>query len=94
MVSGSDAIDINGDQILVASYRNKDQLQIYSLSHRNKIADIEWEEVKVRKTDESGWLFSAKFSKPDAKFIFASGGGRNEFKVFDNSESTSYRSVA
>ncbi len=50
--------------------------------------------MKVRKTDESGWLFSAKFSKPDPKFIFASGGGRNEFKVFDNSESTNYRSIA
>lgn len=58
------------------------------------MADIEWEEVKVRKTDESGWLFSAKFSKPDAKFIFASGAGRNEFKVFDNSENNNYRSVA
>ncbi len=48
----------------------------------------------MRKTEESGWLFSAKFSKPDPKFIFASGGGRNEFKVFDNSESNNYRCVA
>jgi len=48
----------------------------------------------VRKTDESGWLFSAKFSKPDPNFIFASGAGRNEFKVFDNSENTNYRCLA
>jgi WD40 repeat protein len=44
LICGSDAIDVQGDQILAGSHFGSSQLAIYSLSQRKKIVDIEWEE--------------------------------------------------
>lgn len=82
MVCG-DSIDIMGDQVLIGSYRNADNLSIWSLSQRKKIFDIDFE-MAGRRDQDSGYLFCAKFSKPDGRVIFAGGAGKREFKVFEN----------
>lgn len=48
-ISG-DSLDIKGDSILAGSYRNKDQLQVFSLSMQKLEQLIDWD-VKERSDD-------------------------------------------
>ena len=83
LISG-DSIDINGDEILTASNRQEKPLQIYSMSMRKKLTDIDWDNPS-RRDHEAGYLFGARFSKDDYRsVIFACGAGKNEAKCFDN----------
>lgn len=42
---------------------------------------IEWES---KASSISGFVTSARFSKPTPNFIMAAGAGKNEFKIFEN----------
>lgn len=81
-VSG-DSLDVHEDLILAGSNRNKDVLQLFSMSKRALIQTIDWE-ASSKKDLETGFVYGAKFSKPDPHLIFAGGAGRNELKVFEN----------
>ena len=79
-----DSIDISGDEILAGSNRQEKPLNIFSMSMRKKIVDIEWDNP-IRRDYEAGYLYGARFSKDDYRsVIFACGAGRNEAKCFDN----------
>lgn len=82
MISG-DALDVYDDLIVTGSNRNKEVVQIFSLSHRELIHSIEWE-TSSRKDIETGFAFATRFSKPNPHFIVAGGGGKNEVKIFEN----------
>jgi COMPASS component SWD3 len=81
-ISG-DALDVYEDMILAGSNRNKDVIQMFSLSKRSLIQTVEWE-ASSKKDLETGFIYGAKFSKPSPQLIFAGGAGRNEVKVFEN----------
>jgi len=59
------------------------------------IYNIDWE-TSSRKDIESGYLFGARFSKPNPNFIIAGGAGKNEIKIFENNAdgSASFRILA
>lgn len=80
-ISG-DALDVHEDLIVAASNRNKDPIQIFSLTKRQLIQNVEWDTTK--KDQESGFLYGARFSKPQPDLIFTGGAGRNEIKIFEN----------
>lgn len=92
-ISG-DALDAYDDLILAGSNRNKNMLQLFSLSQRCLIFNIDWESNK--RESESGYLYSARFSKNNPNYIFAGGAGKNEMKIFENNAdgSASFRQVA
>ena len=81
-VSG-DSIDCFDDLIVAGSNRNKEVVQMFSLSKRALINNIDWESSS-RKDVEAGYVYATRFSKPDPHFIIAGGGGKNEIKVFEN----------
>ena len=81
-VSG-DSLDVFDDLIVAGSNRNKEVMQMFSLSKRTLIANIEWESSS-RKDIETGFVYGTRFSKPDPHFIFAASGGKNEVKIFEN----------
>ena len=83
-MTGCDAMDVFEDQIVTANHHWDKQLSIHSISQRKKILDIEWEESNYLK-EGSGFLYGARFS-PDGNLIFCCSAGRNEIKVFDNSD--------
>lgn len=83
ILSCGECLDIKDDVIVAASYRNKDNLGLYSLSMRSKIQKVDFDSSS-RMDSDSGFLFCARFSKPDASVFFAAGGGKNDLKVFDN----------
>ncbi|CDW81377.1 wd repeat protein [Stylonychia lemnae] len=81
-ISG-DALDIYDDMIIAGCNRNKDIVQMFSLSKKQLIYNIDWESSS-RKDIESGYLYGAKFSRPHPNYIVAGGAGKNEVKVFEN----------
>jgi WD40 repeat protein len=81
LVSG-DAIDVYDDMIIAGSYRNKDVMQMYSLSQQKRVHNFEFNQSGNKDLD-SGFIFSTKFSN-DGNFIIAGGAGKNELKVFNN----------
>ena len=81
-VSG-DALDIFDDMIVTGSNRNREIIQMFSLSKRQLIYNIDWESAS-RKDVESGYIFGCKFSKPHPNLIIAGGAGKNEVKIFEN----------
>ena len=89
-ISG-DALDVNGDLILAGSNRNKNIVQLFSLSQRTLISNIEWDPNK--KDFEAGYAFAARFSKGNPGLMFVGGAGKNELKIFENNcdGSQSYR---
>jgi WD40 repeat protein len=78
-----DALDCYDDLIIAGSNRNKEVMQMFSLSKRQLITNIDWESSS-RKDVEAGYVFGTRFSKPNPDFIFASSGGKNEVKIFEN----------
>lgn len=69
--------------IIAGSNRNKDAMQMFSLSKRQLIANIDWESSS-RKDFESGYIFATRFSKPRPDLIIAGSAGKNEVKIFEN----------
>ena len=69
--------------IIAGSNRNKDCLQLFSLSKHQLVQNIEWE-LSQKKDPEVGFVFGALFMKPKPDLIFAGGAGKNELKVFEN----------
>lgn len=58
-------------------------MQIFSLSKRSLVHTVEWEATS-KKDIEAGYVYGARFSRPDPHLIIAGGAGRNEIKVFEN----------
>lgn len=56
---------------------------MFSFSKRALIYNIDWESSS-RKDIEAGYVFGAKFSKPNPNLIIAGGAGKNEVKIFEN----------
>ena len=81
-ISG-DALDIYEDLIVTGSNRNKEVVQLFSLSKRQIIHNIEWE-ASSKKDLEAGFVYGTRFSKRNPDMIFAGGAGRNEVKIFEN----------
>lgn len=81
-ISG-DSIDIKENVMLTGSYSNKDVLQLWSISERKLMHNIEWEPGLVAES-EHGYIYSASFDKLVGKtqYIAAGGSGRNEVKFF------------
>jgi hypothetical protein len=69
--------------IIAGSNRNKDCLQIFSLTKHQLVQNIEWE-ISSKKDPEAGFLFGTRFSKPRPNLIIAGGAGKNEVKFFEN----------
>lgn len=91
-LNGCDSMDVFEDQILTGAHTQENQLAIHSISMRRKILDIEWEDNKFAQS-ESGNLYGAKFS-PDGDLIFCCSAGRNDFKVFDNSDQSRVKCIS
>lgn len=85
LVSG-DSLDIYDDMIVAGSYRNKDVMQVYSLSQRKRIHNFDYNQ-SLSKDVDAGYAFSTRFSN-DGNFIVAGGAGKNELKVFANNADT------
>ena len=81
-VSG-DALDVYDDMIVAGSNRNKDCLQLFSLSKHQLVQNIDWE-ISQKKDLEAGFLFGTRFMRGKPDLIFAGGAGKNEMKVFEN----------
>lgn len=81
-ISG-DSLDVHEDLIVTGSNRNKDVVQIFSLSKRQLIQNVEWEATS-KKDPEVGFAYGTRFSRPVPHLIFAGGAGKNELKVFEN----------
>jgi hypothetical protein len=69
--------------IVAGSNRNKDCLQLFSLSKHQLVHNIEWE-ISQKKDPEAGFLFATRFMRGKPDLIFAGGAGKNEMKVFEN----------
>jgi hypothetical protein len=69
--------------IVAGSNRNKDCVQLFSLSKHQLVQNIEWE-ISQKKDPEAGFVFATRFMKPEPDLIFAGGAGKNEMKVFEN----------
>ena len=81
-ISG-DSLDIFGDMIVTGSNRNKDTVQIFSISRRQLIQNVDWE-ATAKKDFDAGFSLATKFSKPNPNLIFSGGAGKNEIKIFEN----------
>ena len=92
-ISG-DSLDVFGDLVMAGSNRNKEVVQLFSLNKRQLIANVDWE--SGRKDLETGFVFGARFTKPNPNMIIAGGAGKNEVKIFENNcdGSASYRVLA
>ena len=77
-----DSLDIHGDMIITGSNRQKDVMQIFSLSKHQLIQTFDYEVTK--KDLESGYVLGTRFSQPRPDLIFAGGAGRNQLKIFEN----------
>lgn len=78
-----DAIDVRGDQILTASWRPEDALQLWDFGSGKLLHTLPWSYTKDSKQPEM--LYAAAFS-PDGQYIAAGGCGTNEGKLFDAKE--------
>lgn len=76
-----DSIDLYDDMIVSGSSRNKDVMQMFSLSQMKKI--YTWDYNSASKDIDSGYVLGTRFSN-DGNFIFAGGAGHNELRVFSN----------
>ena len=81
-----DSIDLFDDMIVTGSSRNKDVMQMFSLSQMKLIHT--WDFTPGVKELESGYVLATRFSN-DGNFIFAGGAGKNELKVYMNNCDTS-----
>ena len=77
-----DSLDIFGDMIVTGSNRQKDVMQMFSLSKHQLVQTFDYDITK--KDLESGFVLGARFSQPHPDLIFAGGAGRNELKIFEN----------
>ena len=77
-----DGIDIFEDEILTASWKDKDQLQNWDLGTGKLISTIKWDDG-YKPSPEQTFLYSGMFSKMDGSLILAGGSGSNEARVFD-----------
>lgn len=68
--------------IVTGSNRQKDVMQIFSLSKHQLVSNFDYE--VTRKDLESGYVLGTRFSQPHPDLIFAGGAGRNELKIFEN----------
>lgn len=84
VVSG-DSLDIYDDMIVAGSNRNRDVMQIFSLSYRRIVHTFDFSPMK--NDQEAGFNFSTRFTK-DGNFIISGGAGKNELKVFMNNADT------
>lgn len=78
-----DSLDIFDDMIVAGSNRNKDCLQLFSLTKHQLIQSIDWE-ITAKKDPEAGFVLGTRFSRPRPNVIFAGGAGKNELKIFEN----------
>lgn len=76
-----DSIDLFDDMIVAGSNRNREVMQMFSLSAMRKIHT--WDYNANSKDAESGYVLSTRFSN-DGNFIFAGGAGHNELRVYNN----------
>jgi len=80
-VSG-DALDIQGNEILTGSWRNRDQLELWDFASRKRISTIDWE---YGKKVDTAFVYTCQFSKNGNGDILAGCSNLNEVKVFERS---------
>ena len=71
-------------------------LQIFDLRKENEPIPINWFDSDDTE-DESiapSCIYSAMYSKPDSRFIFAGGANKNEVRIFHAKESNNYKAVS
>ena len=83
-----DSLDIFGDQIVTGSSRNRDVMQMFSLS--KKKMENEFTYSSYRDDHEAGFVLATRFSN-DGNYIISGGAGKNELKVFHNSSETHFQ---
>lgn len=76
-----DSIDLYDDMIVTGSTRNKEVMQMFSLSQMKLIHT--WDFNPTSTGIDSGNVLSTRFSN-DGNFIFAGGAGKNDIRVFMN----------
>eukprot|EP01006_Ploeotia_vitrea_P007897 TRINITY_DN18475_c0_g1_i1.p1 TRINITY_DN18475_c0_g1~~TRINITY_DN18475_c0_g1_i1.p1 ORF type:complete len:349 (-),score=-27.60 TRINITY_DN18475_c0_g1_i1:81-1127(-) len=80
-ICGVDAMDIVGSNVLAASWRIKNTLEIYDFSKGTKVTDIKFNEDGQKPC----MLYAGQYSKEgQGKFICAGGSSSNEAKIFDH----------
>ena len=79
---GGDGLDIFGDQLLTASARTKDALQLWDIRKNELLETLDWNDG-LSSAKEGSSLFCAQFSKMNGDYIIAGGSDRNMAKVFD-----------
>jgi COMPASS component SWD3 len=81
-----EALDIHGDCILAGSYNNIQNLSILSIKDQCVSKEIKWydSDIYIKASLIPPCVYSAQFSKPDAKYVVAGGVSRNEVRVFQN----------
>ncbi|CAD7941305.1 unnamed protein product [Amoebophrya sp. A25] len=79
-----DAIDLNDESsdILTASYRTTDTLQVWDFGTGQLKDTIPWRPQGHLSSNEC-MAFTAEYSKPGSRYIIAGGSQNNEAKVFD-----------
>lgn len=79
-----DALDVDGNEIVTGSWRQKEQLQTWDFGSGKIIKTIPWTTNPLAAGAQC-MLYAACFSKEgEGRFIGAGGSGSNEAKVFDH----------
>lgn len=79
-----DSVDMNHDstEILTASYRTTDTLQVWDFASGKLKHTIPWRPENHFGSQEC-MCFLGEYSKPDSRYILAGGSQNNEAKIFD-----------
>eukprot|EP00825_Cyclidium_porcatum_P029303 TRINITY_DN3131_c0_g1_i2.p2 TRINITY_DN3131_c0_g1~~TRINITY_DN3131_c0_g1_i2.p2 ORF type:complete len:132 (-),score=26.17 TRINITY_DN3131_c0_g1_i2:89-484(-) len=75
-----DAIDYKNNQVLTASYRNSEQIQLWDFKEKKLIQEVDW--IPEKKCDQI-YCYSCQFCKNNNQTMIVGGTGINEFQVFN-----------
>ena len=89
-----DSVDMHKWICMTGSYRTSEQVELWDIRNHKKLKFLEWN-AHAKSESDKAFLYAAQFSKSEggAEFILAGGAGRNEVRIFDNTEEGNHKTV-
>lgn len=81
-----DAIDMKGNYILTASWKNKQQIKIFDIRTYKLVEEIDWE---YKTNDHTTYLYTAQFNK-HADYFAVGGSNISQYRVFDSKNTNKF----